>query len=102
MSHTMDRLRAAAEIARREIGIYQALLRDSRTPAFPKIVLGAAVSYFLLPFDIVPDFIPVLGQLDDLLIVPGLIFLALRLIPAELVEEYRARVSQITLPPVAD
>lgn len=44
----------------------------------------------MLPFDLVPDFIPVLGQLDDVLIVPGLIYLALRIVPDEVVAQCRS------------
>ena len=79
---------------RREIRVYQLLLRDERTPRLAKWLLGFAVGYLLMPFDIVPDFIPVLGQLDDLVIVPVLIFLALRLIPKPLISDCRFRASQ--------
>lgn len=54
-----------------------------------KILLGMAIGYVLLPFDLIPDFIPILGQLDDVLIVPGLIYLALRLIPDKIVVQCR-------------
>jgi len=53
-----------------------------------------AIGYLLLPFDLVPDFIPVIGQLDDLLIVPGLIYLALKMIPDEVVAECRRKVTE--------
>jgi uncharacterized membrane protein YkvA (DUF1232 family) len=45
----------------------------------------------LLPFDLIPDFLPVIGHLDDLIIVPGLVWLALRLIPPAVMNECRAQ-----------
>jgi len=53
-----------------------------------------AIGYLLLPFELVPDFIPVIGQLDDLLIVPGLIYLALKMIPDEVMAECRRKVTE--------
>jgi len=67
-------------------------LHHPQTPLFAKILLGLAVAYLLLPFDLIPDFIPVLGQLDDVLIVPGLIYLALKMIPDDVVAECRQQV----------
>ncbi len=87
-----DRVRAFTRQIKREIAVYRLVLADARTPLPAKIVLGAALGYLLLPFDLIPDFIPVLGQLDDLLIVPGLVWLALRLIPRAVVEDARRRV----------
>ncbi|WP_370161735.1 YkvA family protein [Limimaricola soesokkakensis] len=63
--------------------------RDRRTPLAAKLVAGAVAAYALSPIDLIPDVIPVLGQLDDLLIVPLGIMLALRLIPAPLMREFR-------------
>jgi uncharacterized membrane protein YkvA (DUF1232 family) len=54
-------------------------------------LLGAALTYLALPFDLIPDFLPVIGHLDDVLIVPGLIFLALRLVPSEIYDDHRQR-----------
>jgi uncharacterized membrane protein YkvA (DUF1232 family) len=64
--------------------------RDPRVPWYAKAVAGAAAAYALSPIDLIPDFIPVIGYLDDLIIVPLLIMLAIRLTPAELMAEFRA------------
>ena len=84
---------AAAKIARlsRELRFYQLLAKDSRTPRASQALLAFAIGYLLMPFDIIPDFIPVLGLLDDLLIVPTVVFVALRLIPREVIADCRAR-----------
>jgi len=91
----VNQIRAFTTQIKREIAVYRLVLADSRTPIPAKIALGAALGYLLLPFDLIPDFIPVLGQLDDLLIVPGLVWLALRLIPREVVEDARREISDI-------
>ena len=67
-------------------------MADSRTPVQAKIFLGLAVGYLCMPFDLIPDFIPVIGHLDDAIIVPALIFAALRLVPREIVSEHREQV----------
>jgi carbonic anhydrase len=69
-------------------------LADSRTPVQAKIFLGLAVGYLCMPFDLIPDFIPVIGHLDDAIIVPALIFAALRLVPREIVSEHREQVAR--------
>jgi uncharacterized membrane protein YkvA (DUF1232 family) len=74
---------------KRELRIYQNVLADSRTPIQAKIFLGLAVGYLCMPFDLIPDFIPVVGHLDDVIIVPALVYVALRFIPPELVNEHR-------------
>lgn len=89
-------VRAFTRTIKQEIQVYQQVLRDSRTPWYAKAMLGLALGYLLLPFDLIPDFIPLLGQLDDLLIVPGLVWLALKLIPPEVVIECRKQVSENT------
>ena len=63
--------------------------RDPRTPWYAKAAAGAVAAYALSPIDLIPDFIPVLGYLDDLVIVPLGIALAVRLVPSELMSEYR-------------
>jgi uncharacterized membrane protein YkvA (DUF1232 family) len=77
---------------KRELIVYQRVLRDERTPRTAKIFLGLAVGYLCMPFDLIPDFIPVVGYLDDIIIVPGLVYTALRFVPSELIAEHRERV----------
>ena len=76
---------------KREFKTYRLLANDARTPRSAKRLLGLALGYALLPFDLIPDFIPVIGHLDDAIIVPGLIFLALRSVPPELLAECRTQ-----------
>lgn len=63
--------------------------RDRRTPLAARLVALATAAYAFSPVDLIPDFIPVLGILDDLLIVPVGIWVALRLIPRDLMQEFR-------------
>ena len=63
--------------------------RDPRTPLAAKLVAALVAAYALSPIDLIPDFIPVIGYLDDLLIVPLGIALAVRLVPAGLMAEFR-------------
>ncbi len=65
--------------------------RDRRTPWYAKAVAGLVVAYALSPIDLIPDFIPVLGYLDDLLIVPAGMALAIKLIPREVMQEAREK-----------
>lgn len=88
------RLRELRRTLKRELTTYQLVLKDARTPRAAKLLLGLAVGYVLLPFDLIPDFIPVIGHLDDAVIVPGLVWLALRQMPAEVVADCRARAAE--------
>lgn len=76
---------------KREFAMYRLLWRHPATPRAAKVLLGAAIGYTLLPFDLIPDFLPVIGHLDDAIIVPALVLLARRLIPGELLAECRAQ-----------
>lgn len=84
-----DRARALKTDA---VALYIAV-RDKRTPMLARLIATAVVAYALSPIDLIPDFIPVFGYLDDLLIVPLGIMLAVRLIPQRLMAEYRAQAS---------
>ena len=69
-------------------------LRDPRTPWAVKALCWLVVAYALSPIDLIPDFIPVLGFVDDALLLPGLIWLALRLLPPEVLARSRAQAEQ--------
>ena len=85
-------LKPAVDRLQIEILIFRLVLKDSRTPQLPKLLRGLALAYALSPIDFIPDFIPILGQVDDLIIVPTLLILALKLIPKEVLEDCRAKV----------
>jgi uncharacterized membrane protein YkvA (DUF1232 family) len=80
----------------REIEVYRLVMQDRRVPKRAKWLLGLAVAYTVSPIDLIPDFIPVLGYLDDVLVVPALVWLARRAIPPNVMEECRARVASKT------
>lgn len=75
----------------REIRIYRLIMRHDRTPRVARWLLGAALAYAVSPLDLIPDWIPVVGHLDDILIVPLLVWLSLRFVPAGVIAECRAR-----------
>jgi uncharacterized membrane protein YkvA (DUF1232 family) len=75
--------------------------RDPRTPWYAKAVAMAVAAYAFSPIDLIPDFIPVLGYLDDLILVPAGLWLALRLIPAEVLAEHRLAAEAAAARPVS-
>ena len=85
----MERLRGWARMLKRDIVVMWLAARDPRVPLPVKLLAGLVAGYALSPIDLIPDFIPVLGLLDDLLLVPLGIWLVLRLIPSELLAELR-------------
>lgn len=66
-------------------------LKDRRTPLSAKIFAALTVAYALSPIDLIPDFIPVLGYLDDLIILPALAAAAIHFIPKDVMEQYRQK-----------
>ena len=90
MAEALERLKRWARALKRDVVALWLAARDPRTPLAAKLVAGAVAAYALSPIDLIPDFIPVLGLLDDVLLVPAGIWLAVRLIPADLLAELRA------------
>ena len=76
---------------KRETSALLLACRDERTPWYAKLAAGLVVAYAFSPIDLIPDFIPVLGLLDDLVIVPFAVVLVRQLIPADVLADSRVR-----------
>jgi uncharacterized membrane protein YkvA (DUF1232 family) len=87
--------RARVRVLKREAYTLVIAARDPRTPWAARLVAGLVVAYIFSPIDLIPDFIPVLGLVDDLLLVPLGLMLAVRLIPAEVMDESRSHVEEL-------
>jgi uncharacterized membrane protein YkvA (DUF1232 family) len=87
----MDRLRRWAEALERDVLALWFCCRDPRMPLVAKVLAMLIVAYALSPIDLIPDFIPVLGYLDELILLPAALYLALRLTPSTVLEDSRAR-----------
>jgi uncharacterized membrane protein YkvA (DUF1232 family) len=87
---TGSRWRTSVAALRDETCALYFAARDPRTPWYAKLLVATIVAYALSPIDLVPDFIPVLGQLDDLVLLPIGIAIAIRLVPRPVLEEGRA------------
>ena len=89
-------LRRWARSLKRDVVALRLAARDPRVPWAAKFVAGGVAAYALSPIDLIPDFIPLLGYLDDLLIVPAGIWLAIQMIPPPLMAEFRRDASART------
>src|SRR6267378_2682149 len=96
-----DRLKNWARVIKRDVHALHLAGRDPRVPWYAKALALVVAGYALSPIDLIPDFIPVLGYLDDLIIVPFGIWLVVRLIPEEIRAEYRAMANEAGQRPVS-
>ena len=87
LQHLRDRARAL----KRDAYALYLVARHPRTPWYARLLAAVVVAYALSPIDLIPDFIPVLGYVDDALLLPALIWLNIRLIPAAALDECRAQ-----------
>ena len=97
----MSRVKNWARALRRDAHAILLASRDPRVPWTVKLLAIAVAGYALSPIDLIPDFIPVLGYLDDLIIVPLGIWLVIALIPEDVMREYRAMASAAAQRPVS-
>ena len=82
-------LKARAKQLKTDIPALFLSLKDKKTPILAKVFAGITVAYALSPIDLVPDFIPVLGYLDDVILLPMLVTLTIKFIPDDVLEEKR-------------
>jgi len=87
----IEKLKALPKKINHEVRVYKLLMKDNRTPKLSKILLMVAFCYAITPLDLIPNFIPVLGYIDDLIIIPILIFIAVRQVPKGVVTECRGK-----------
>jgi uncharacterized membrane protein YkvA (DUF1232 family) len=97
----LEKLKAAAKHLKREVMTLYFVARDSRTPWYARGLAFVVVGYALSPFDLIPDAIPVLGLLDDLILVPAGIWLVMKLVPQTVLEDARVAASKAESRPVS-
>jgi len=85
----LESLRTLIARFKNALKFYRRLMSHPRCPRISRICLGAAIAYVLSPIDIIPDIIPILGYLDEIIILSVLIYLAMRFIPKDLAKEIR-------------
>ncbi len=90
----LERAKAWARRIKADVAALAIAARDPRTPWIAKALAVAIVAYALSPIDLIPDFVPILGYLDDLILLPAGILLVIRLIPATLMQEFRAAANE--------
>lgn len=87
------RLKDMMASIKKEIDVLKYVARHPRLPLRCKLFAGFLVAYALSPIDLIPDFIPVLGQLDDLVILPIGLWILYKMVPADIMEEARSKVA---------
>ena len=84
------RVKTIAAQLKAEFDFYKRLQQHPQTPKLAKALLWLAIGYLLMPFDLIPDFLPIIGQLDELVIIPLLLYLALKLTPSDIIAACKA------------
>ena len=84
-----DKLSQIAAKLKAEFAFYKRLQQHPQTPKLAKALLWLAIGYLVMPFDLIPDFLPVIGQLDEVVIIPLLLYWALRLTPQAVIAACR-------------
>jgi len=101
MTSLINKLRDWARLIKRDVLALWIAARDQRTPVMAKIIAAAVAAYALSPIDLIPDFIPILGLLDDAILLPLGILLAVQLIPPDLMAQYRESATELSQRPTS-
>ena len=97
----IERARQWARVIKRDVHAIYLAGRDPRVPWYAKALALCVAGYALSPIDLIPDFVPVLGYLDDVVIVPVGILMVVKLIPREIMTEHRAAATQALDRPIS-
>ena len=102
LCHMLERLKHKARLLKIEVYVIYLAYKDPRVPWYARIFAVCVVGYAFSPIDLIPDFIPIIGYLDDLILIPLGIALVLKMIPKEVMDEYRqqARATMLQGKPV--
>jgi uncharacterized membrane protein YkvA (DUF1232 family) len=93
----LKKLKEKAKKITQDLSILYIAYKRKDVPIFAKIIIIAAIIYALSPIDLIPDFIPVLGYLDDLIILPLLIYVSIKIIPQNILEECKEEAKEIIM-----
>lgn len=94
MSNRMKQLKIWAQSLKRDVMTLWFALKHPNTPWYARVLAAVITAYALSPIDLIPDFIPILGYLDDLIIVPAGVWLLLRIVPEQVLSESRSKSEQ--------
>ncbi len=97
----LERLRLWAHEIRRDVVAIYFAARDTRTPLVARVLGWGVAAYALSPIDLIPDFVPILGHLDDLLIVPLTLMVVIRMLPHDVLLDSRAKASALLARPAS-
>lgn len=87
-----EKLKEIAAKLKAEFAFYKRLQQHPQTPKLAKALLWLAIGYLLMPFDLIPDFLPVIGQLDELVIIPMLLYWAIKLTPPDIIAACKSEI----------
>lgn len=95
MGRQMERLKNAARKMKQNVSVLYCAYRDARTPWYAKAFAASVVAYAFSPVDLIPDFIPVLGYMDELILIPLGVALALKMIPEPVLADSRSKAEEM-------